>query len=87
MIGLIFPQELMLMKPKSQVHHFQVFYFLKINFRFLLKVCDDCHYIMQKAVIFNDFEIAFVKGNDFRIHVLYIRKDEAIYLLKKCWFD
>ena len=35
---------------------------------------------MQKAISFNDDAIVCVKGNDHRIHFLYISKDEAIYL-------
>ena len=31
---------------------------------------------------FNDFAVVFVKGNDYRIHFLYMSKDEAINLLR-----
>ena len=35
---------------------------------------------------FNDVAIAFVKGNDNRIHFRYVIKDEAINTFKKCKF-
>ena len=59
-------------------------HFIEINFRFQLKVCDVCHDLMQKAMSFNTGAIASVKGNGSRIHFLYMSKDEAIHLLKKC---
>ena len=37
-------------------------FFLEINFRFQLNVCDRCHDLMQKAVSFNEAVIVFVKG-------------------------
>ena len=54
------------------------------NFRFDLKVCNGCHDLMQKAKSFNDVAIVSVKGNDYRIHFLYMSKDEAINVFKKC---
>ena len=38
---------------------------------------------MQKSMVFNDAEIDSVKGNYYRIHFLYTRKDETINLIKK----
>ena len=35
-----------------------------------------------KSFSFNDFAIAFVKGNDYRICFLYMSKDEDITLLR-----
>ena len=37
---------------------------------------------MQKATSFNNFAIASVSGNDYRIHFWNINKDEAINLLR-----
>ena len=51
-------------------------YFLKLNFRFHTKACDGCHDLMPKAICFNNVAIAFVKGNDCKIHFWYISKDE-----------
>ena len=41
--------------------------FLEMNFKFQLKVCNDYHSLMQKAMSFNDVVIVFVKRNDCRI--------------------
>ena len=37
---------------------------------------------MQKAMNFNDVAIVSVKGSDYRIHSVYIRKDDAINVMK-----
>ena len=37
---------------------------------------------MQKAMNFNDADIVSVKGIDYRIHFLYISKDDAINIIK-----
>ena len=37
---------------------------------------------MQKAMNFNDVAIVFVEVNDYRIHFLYMSKDEAVSLLR-----
>ena len=60
-------------------HHW---YLLKINFKSQSEVCNGCHDLMQKAINFNDVAHVTVKGNDYRIHFLYISKDEAINLLR-----
>ena len=36
---------------------------------------------MQKAMNFNDDAIASIKGNDYRIHFWYMRKNDAIVLM------
>ena len=37
---------------------------------------------MQKAISFNDVAIASVKGSDYRIHVWYMSKNDAIDIMK-----
>ena len=37
---------------------------------------------MQKAISFNDAAIASVKGSDYRIHVWYMSKNDAIDIMK-----
>ena len=44
-------------------------------------LCNSCHNLMQKAMNFNDFPIAFVKG-DCRIYFWYMSKDDAISIMK-----
>ena len=37
---------------------------------------------MQKAMNFNDVAIVSIKGNDYRVHFWYIRKDDAISIMR-----
>ena len=79
MIGLFHLKELMF----TRVYYFSLLVsFFEISFRFQQEVCDGCHDLMQKAISFNHVAIVFVKGNHYRIHFLYMNKDEAINLLK-----
>ena len=57
-------------------------YFLEINFRFHLKVCNIYHDLIQKAMSLNDSAIVCVKENVYRIHFWYMSNNEAIYLLR-----
>ena len=41
-------------------------------------LCNRCHDLMQKAMNFNNVAIVSIKGNDYRIHVWYMSKDETI---------
>ena len=40
-------------------------------------LCSGCHDLMQKAMNFSDAAIVSIKGNDYRIHFWYMRKDDA----------
>ena len=53
-------------------------YFLKVNFRFQLKVCDGFHDLIQKVASF--VAIVFVNRNDYRILFLDVSKDEVVNL-------
>ena len=57
-------------------------YFLDEGFKYELYLCNGCHDLMQKAINFNDFAIAFVKGSDYKIHFWYISEDDAINIMK-----
>ena len=57
-------------------------YFLKVLFRFYLKVCDGCHNLTQNAMSFNNAIIVSVKGTDYKTHFWYMDKDEAINIMK-----
>ena len=61
-------------------------YFIKASYIFQPKVYNGCHDLMLKAMNFNDFLVISFKGNDYRIHFLYMSKDGAkkfIMTLKK----
>ena len=40
---------------------------------------------MQKVTNFNDVAIASVKGNDYRIHIWYMSRDDAINIMKNSY--
>ena len=56
-------------------------YFLNESFTYEPYLCNGCHYLMQKAMNFNDVAIVSVKGNDYRIHFWYMSKNDAINLM------
>ena len=53
--------------------------FLKSYFRFEPKIWDGCHNLMQNARSFNNVAIASVNGYNYRLHLRYMNKDEAVY--------
>ena len=53
-----------------------------VFFKYEPYLCNGCHYIMQKAMNFNDVAIVFVTGSDYRIHFWYMSKDAAINIMK-----
>ena len=55
--------------------------FLDKNFSYDSYLCNGCHYLMQKAMSFNDVAIVSIKGNDYRIHFWYMSKNDAIVLM------
>ena len=62
-------------------------YFLDITFNYKPYLCNGCHDFMQKAMNFNDVAIASIKGNDYRIHFWYMRKDDAIRIMTSSNLD
>ena len=57
-------------------------YFKDIGFKYKPYICNGCHDLMQKTMIFNDVPIASVKGSDYRIHFWYMSKYDAINIMK-----
>ena len=45
-------------------------------------LCDGCHDLMQKAINFNDVAFVSVKRSDYRIRFWYMRKDDAMNIMK-----
>ena len=56
-------------------------YFLDKNFTYEQYLCDGCHDLMQKAMIFNDVAIVSIKGSDYRIRFWYMSKNDAISIM------
>ena len=50
-------------------------YFLDKGFKYEQYLCNGFHDLMQKAMNFDDVAIVSIKGNDYRIHSWYMRKD------------
>ena len=55
--------------------------FLDKSFKYAPLLCNGCHDLMQKAMIFNDVAIVSIKGNDYRIHFWYMSKDDVISIM------
>ena len=45
------------------------------------KYKEECHDLMEKATNFDDVAIVSIKGNDSRIHFLYMSKNDAISII------
>ena len=77
-------KELILIKQlhqkKCDICHY--WYFVDENFNYEPNLCKGCHYLMQKAMNFNNVTIISIKGNDYRIPFWYISKDDAINIMK-----
>ena len=56
-------------------------YFLDKNFNYEPYLCNGCHELMAKAMNFNDVRIVSIKGNDYRIYLCYMSKDDAIRIM------
>ena len=56
--------------------------FLKIHVKFNPEVCNSCYGLTSIVKSFNDVAIVYIKGNSYRIHFLYMNKDETINILK-----
>ena len=64
---------------ECDIFHYR--YFLDKNFNYEPYLCNGCHDLMRKAMIFNDVAIVSIKGSDYRIHFWYMSKNEAINLM------
>ena len=65
---------------KCYICHY--WYLKDIGFTYEPYLCYGCDDLMQKAMSFNDAAIVYVKGSAYRIHFWYIRKDDAIRIMK-----
>ena len=54
-------------------------YWYRLN---IILVSNGCHDLIEKAMNFNDVAIVTVKGNNYIIHFLYMRRGEVIDLLR-----
>ena len=75
---LIFYRELMLIK---QMHQKNVIFTLIGILKYEPYLCNDCHYLIQKAMIFNNVAIFYVKGSAYRIYFWYMSKNVTIRIM------
>ena len=57
-------------------------YLLDENFNYEPYGRNGCHYLMQKAINFNDVAIVSVNGSNYRVHFWYMSKNDAINIIK-----
>ena len=51
------------------------------NFSYEPCICNGSHYLVKKAMNFDDVAAVPIKGNDYRIHFWYMSKNDAIALM------
>ena len=56
-------------------------YFKNIGVKHELYLCNSFHYLMQKAMSFNNVAKFYVKRSAYRIHFWYMSKDDAINIM------
>ena len=56
-------------------------YFKDIGCKYEKDLCNGCHDLMQKAMIFNNVAVVYVKRSAYRIHFWYMSKDDAISIM------
>ena len=64
---------------KCHVCHY--WYFKDIGFKYETYLSNGCHGLMQKVMSFKNVAIVSIKGSDYRIHVLYMSKNDAINII------
>ena len=64
---------------KSDICHYR--YFLDKSFKYEPYLSSGSHDLMEKAVIFNDVAVVSAKRSNYRIHICFISKNDAINLL------
>ena len=67
------------LSKESDIFHY--WYFKDIGFKYEPYICNGCHNLMQKAMGFNNIAIVYIRKNAYRIHVLYMSKDDAINIM------
>ena len=60
-------------------------YFLDKGYKYEPYLCKGCHDLMQKA--FNGVGIVSIKGSDYRIHLWYMSKDDAINIMQNSYLN
>ena len=56
-------------------------YFKGIGFKYEPHLCNGCHDLMQKAIVFDDIAFVCIKGSTYRIRFWYMSKDDAMSII------
>ena len=56
-------------------------YFKDIGFKYESYLWNGCHDLMEKAMSFKNVAVVYVKRNAYRIHFLYVSKDDATNIM------
>ena len=60
-------------------------YFKDISVKYESYICNGWHNLMQKAMIFINVAIVYVRGNAYRIHFWYMSEDDAVNIMVLIW--
>ena len=67
---------------ECDICHYWYFSDKNLNHNYEPYLCNGCHDLIQKAMNFNDVTIVSIKGNDYRIHLWCMSKNDAINITK-----
>ena len=56
-------------------------YFKDIGFKYESYLWNGCHDLMEKVMSFKNVAVVYVKRNAYRIHFLYVSKDDATKIM------
>ena len=56
-------------------------FFKDVGFKYEKCLCNGSHYLMEKAISYNNIAIVYVKGNACRISFWYVSKNDAINIM------
>ena len=65
----------------KECHICHYWYFKDIDFKYEPYLCNGCHDLVQKSMIFNYVAIVYVNGSAYRIHFWYMSKNDAIIIM------
>ena len=64
---------------ECDIYHY--WYFKDIGFKYEPYLCNGCHDLTQKYIIFSDVAVVYVKESAYRIHFWYMNKDDAVSII------
>ena len=64
---------------ECDIYHY--WYFKDIGFKYEPYLCNGCHELKKKYIIFSDVAVIYVKESAYRIHFWYMNKDDAVSII------